>query len=179
MSRSKDKVILSIADDGCGIKAKDLPHIFDLFYQGSTEKSDLGTGIGLSLVKQMTESMNGSIEVSSIEGQGSTFVVTIPVQHKNGVYPNWVPRVLTKSVSSNDEFETKISDEEIDDITSDKPIVLVVEDNADVATYIKHVLEQKFCVLQAFDGIDGLNMARETVPDIIVSDVMDMSCAEE
>ncbi len=176
MTRKKNMVQIAVADHGCGIKHEDLPHIFDLFYQGSTGKTDLGTGIGLSLVKQMTEAMDGKIEVRTGEGEGTTFTITIPAKHKNHDYPKWIPKVITPGV---DDY-TEPAQESMPQSTStemllsneDKRIALVVEDNPDVATYIQHVLENTYNVIVAHDGEEGLEKAREIIPDIIITDLM-------
>ena len=175
MSRKKNNVVLSISDRGCGIKREDLPHIFDLFYQGSTGKSDLGTGIGLALVKQMTEAMDGKIEVQTSEGEGTTFTITLPSKHKNREYPKWIPKMITPSADDYAEpMHETVKPASTDALISndDKRIALVVEDNPDVATYIEHVLESTYHVILAHDGQEGLEKAREVIPDIIITDLM-------
>ena len=176
MSRKKSNVMIAISDRGCGINQEDLPHIFDLFYQGESGKSDLGTGIGLALVKQMTEAMNGTVDVQTSEGEGTTFTITLPAKHKNREYPKWIPKMLTTSVDDFAEpvHETVEQPSSTDTPISndDKRIALVVEDNSDVATYIQHVLENNFNVIVAHDGQEGLDKAREVIPDIIITDLM-------
>ena len=171
MAREHNKCILSISDNGCGIKKEDLPHIFEQFYQGSSQKASLGTGIGLSLVKQMTEAMNGKINVTSEENKGTTFTITLPTSHENGGYPQWVPKMLSQPYELNAEDEDEIVDAPLIG-SDDKPIALVVEDNNDIANYIGHVLEDKYCVVHAANGQEGLNKARQIVPDIIITDLM-------
>lgn len=176
MSRKKNNVVIAISDHGCGIKEEDLPHIFDLFFQGSTEKTDLGTGIGLALVKQMTEAMDGKIEVQTSEGEGTTFTITLPAKHKNREYPKWVPKVITPSVEDHAEplqetvEKTTTTDAMLGN--DNKRIAIVVEDNPDVATYIEHVLQSTYNVIIAHDGEEGLEKAREVIPDIIITDLM-------
>ncbi len=175
MSRKKNNVMVSICDHGCGINQNDLPHIFDLFYQGDSGKSDLGTGIGLALVKQMTEAMDGKVEVQTQEGEGTTFTITLPAKHKNREYPKWIPKMLS---TSTEDFTDPVQDavekanNEILLSSDDKRIALVVEDNSDVATYIQHVLESTFNVIVAHDGEEGLEKAREVIPDIVITDLM-------
>lgn len=175
MSRKKNNVMISISDHGCGINQNDLPHIFDLFYQGDSGKSDLGTGIGLALVKQMTEAMDGKVEVQTQEGEGTTFTISLPAKHKNREYPKWIPKMLS---TSTEDFTEPVQDavetanNEILLSSDDKRIALVVEDNSDVATYIQHVLESTFNVIVAHDGQEGLEKAREVIPDIIITDLM-------
>ncbi len=178
LSRHGSKVSLSIADTGVGISANDLPHIFDLFYQGDTGSASLGTGIGLALVKQMTEAMNGKIEVESQQGNGTTFCLTLPAKHAGSTYPKWVHSSLITHHSSlkthhsspithhsslkNSKLKTQNS----------KLIVLIVEDNPDVALFLGHILEEKYQVVKAQNGTEGIDKAREIIPDIIVTDIM-------
>lgn len=178
LSQHGNKVKLSISDTGVGINAKDLPHIFELFYQGDTENASIGTGIGLALVKQMTEAMNGKIEVESQENNGTTFLVTLPAKHDNSVYPQWVPKVLSSQLPDDnalpapDNESTLIEDEAQINSNLDKPIVLIVEDNHDVALFLGHILEDKYQVVKAKNGSEGVNKAREIIPDIIITDIM-------
>ena len=176
MSRNKNNVMIAISDQGCGISKEDLPHIFDLFFQGSTEKADLGTGIGLALVKQMTEAMDGKIEVHTRQGEGTTFTITLPAKHKNHDYPKWIPKLITPSADDYTEpvQETtgRAQSSEVLMGNDNKRIALVVEDNPDVATYIEHVLQSSYNVIIAHDGQEGLEKAREVIPDIIITDLM-------
>ncbi len=175
MSRKKNNVMIAISDHGCGISQDDLPHIFDLFYQGESGKADLGSGIGLALVKQMTEAMNGSVDVQTSEGEGTTFTISLPVKHKNREYPKWIPKMIAPSADDHTEslHETVEShNSTASDNDNNKRIALVVEDNPDVAAYIHHVLESTFNVIIAHDGQEGLDKAREAIPDIIITDLM-------
>lgn len=178
LSRHGSKVSLSIADTGVGISANDLPHIFDLFYQGDTGSASLGTGIGLALVKQMTEAMNGNIEVESQQGNGTTFRFTLPAKHAGSTYPKWVPRVLSSQLPDNSTLPAPgngslISvDQSPINSNIDRPIVLIVEDNPDVALFLGHILEEKYQVVKAQNGTEGVDKAREIIPDIIVTDIM-------
>ena len=178
LSKHGSKVTLSIADTGVGISANDLPHIFDLFYQGNTGSASLGTGIGLALVKQMTEAMNGKIEVESQQGNGTTFYLTLPAKHAGSTYPKWVPRVLSSQLPDNSTLPAPgdgslISvDQSPINSNIDRPIVLIVEDNPDVALFLGHILEEKYQVVKAQNGTEGVDKAREIIPDIIVTDIM-------
>ncbi len=178
LSKHGSKVSLSIADTGVGISANDLPHIFDLFYQGETGSASLGTGIGLALVKQMTEAMNGKIEVESQQGNGTTFHLTLPAKHDNSTYPKWVPRVLSSQLPDHSTLpapgDGSLISEDQSPINSniDRPIVLIVEDNPDVALFLGHILEEKYQVVKAKNGAEGVDKAREIIPDVIVTDIM-------
>ena len=179
LSKHGSKVSLSIADTGVGISANDLPHIFDLFYQGDTGSASLGTGIGLALVKQMTEAMNGKIEVESQQGNGTTFYLTLPAKHAGSTYPKWVPRVLSSQLPDDNSTLPAPGDGSLISVDQspinsniDRPIVLIVEDNPDVASFLGHILEEKYQVVKAQNGTEGVDKAREIIPDIIVTDIM-------
>ncbi len=185
LSKHGSKVSLSIADTGVGISANDLPHIFDLFYQGDTGSASLGTGIGLALVKQMTEAMNGNIEVESQQGNGTTFCLTLPAKHAGSTYPKWVHSSLITHHSSLKTHHSSLITHHSSLITQNSSlithhsslitqntIVLIVEDNPDVASFLGHILEEKYQVVKAQNGTEGVDKAREIIPDIIVTDIM-------
>ena len=175
LSKHGSKVSLSIADTGVGISANDLPHIFDLFYQGDTGSASLGTGIGLALVKQMTEAMNGKIEVESQQGNGTTFYLTLPAKHAGSTYPKWVHSSLITHHSSLNTHHSSLITHHSSLITQnsiDRPIVLIVEDNPDVALFLGHILEEKYQVVKAKNGAEGVDKAREIIPDVIVTDII-------
>ena len=167
--------LITVRDTGVGISAAELPRIFERFYQvdgENTRKYD-GTGIGLALVKELVDLHGGEISVSSVVGEGTTFVVRLPI----GAVP-------TQAAT-----HTTLAPETIDDIlglgaalpagefpqeesADDRVTVLVVDDNDDMRTYVRSILATSFHVLEAADGQAGLVLAREALPDLIVADVM-------
>ncbi|TVZ57990.1 signal transduction histidine kinase [Flavobacteriaceae bacterium MAR_2010_105] len=172
--RNTDFVEIKVKDNGLGISKEELLHIFDKFYQvdNTASKIQKGTGIGLALVKEFVELMNGSIEVKSKLGKRSVFSIKIPITN-NAVLTDGSELVSASSV-----FKAKIepSQSEINPSidTSDEslPLVLIVEDNRDVAHYVKTCLMENFQILHAPNGGIGIDMALEHIPDIIISDVM-------
>ncbi len=155
-------LLISVADNGCGIIEEDKQHIFDLFYQSATPQKVIGSGVGLSLVKQIVDSLRGEITVDSKKDQGTTFLVKLPLY-------------TGKCLPLENAMETDISEtatEDAEQTNSKEPIILVVEDNADVLNYMRLGLKQKYKVLTARDGEEGLNIAQEQVPDIIITDIM-------
>ena len=170
-----DKLVLSVTDTGEGISEKDLPHIFDRFYQvdSSATRRGEGTGIGLSLCKELVKLMGGGISVESGVGKGSRFTVTLPISHAHQsvqkVHQTNIPPSLAATILFG---ETK-TEAPVDNLPNDKrPLVLLVEDNEDVITYLTSLLSANYEILTATDGQSGIDKAIEHIPDLIVSDVM-------
>ncbi len=173
----KEFLTIKVKDTGSGILAKDIPHIFDRFYQvenaGSVDlaRTFSGTGIGLALTKELIELMGGSIAVKSQVNWGTEFTVSLPVrQHDATPKMAAVHEIRQSGISSEPDFRSLPA--KPDQLPGDKPQVLVVEDNAGVVTYIQSLLEQDYYVQVAINGQEGIDMALENVPDLIVTDVM-------
>ncbi len=175
MKKTDEELVIHVADTGCGIHAEDLPHIFDTFYQGASSRADIGTGLGLTLVRQMTECMSGHIKVESAEGKGTEFVITLPLKHGETIWEKWLPEKTagdgTGILSHPDDREVPTSDISAGE-DSTLPSILIVEDNADVSYYIGGLLKDKYRLLYARDGEEGLEKAREYIPDLIITDLM-------
>lgn len=169
----KKSIRISVEDSGCGIKPEDLPHVFEPFFQ-SGSCSCVGTGIGLALTRQMTEAMGGTISVSSRLGEGTSFVLFIPIRHGENGFEKWLPDAGVKAVLP-EEHESEEKDDTVnadDSISKDKDIALVVEDNEDIARYIGNIIKDRFSVVYARNGREGLIKAEEYVPDVIITDIM-------
>ena len=160
----------SVADTGIGIPEKDLPRIYDRFYQVTDEQNTRGggTGVGLHLVEQLVKLRAGTIHVESQLGSGTTFTVRMP--YTQDADP--VDRVPSITLEEGGVPIAKPGLAEASDEMVDLPSLLVVEDNPDVREYLAINLESDYRLLFARDGIEGQKMAMENVPDIIVSDVM-------
>lgn len=165
------RIRITIQDSGTGIPKEQLDKIFDRFYQ--VEGTEGGTGIGLSLVKELVQLHKGQISVSSDTGRGASFRLSIPVTKE--FYTD------TESNIGEKQAETTLltgvfssSSEEIADsvIDSSFSTVLVVEDNTDLQTFIIDTLKNDFNVLSALNGKEGIEKATEHIPDLIISDVM-------
>lgn len=165
-------LIIKVTDSGIGITKEELPHIFNRFYQTdatATRKSD-GTGIGLALTKELVNLLGGQISVLSIPDQGSTFKVELPITQN-------APKASIESLKLNQKPVSKIAISEIYEKSSlvndkDLPVLLIIEDNKDVAYYLKQCLSDTYNTIHAINGTIGLDMAFEHMPDIIISDVM-------
>jgi signal transduction histidine kinase/ligand-binding sensor domain-containing protein/DNA-binding response OmpR family regulator len=177
-------VILKFTDTGSGIKQDDLPHVFDRFYQvdETQMKTNLGTGIGLALTKELIELHYGTIEVESVPGMGTTFTVFL-LTGKDHLSDD---EIVKQSKTGLDEEDELLNDDylfvqDVDTKTESRaevpdrrnlPLVLIVEDNEDMRTYIKSYLVDLYQIIEATNGKEGAEKAIEQVPDLIVSDLM-------
>jgi len=163
---------LKIQDTGQGISLEQLPHIFDRFFQAdhsNTRKSE-GTGIGLALVKELVGLLGGNISVESELGKGSVFTVVLPIATAvdTAVAAASKPsQVIENQNPPKIEIATVQTPQQ-----NDAPLLLVIEDNADVVAYITAILNRDYQIETAANGKIGIEKALELVPDIIISDVM-------
>ena len=164
--------VLKVEDDGEGIPQDNLPYIFDRFYQASEPTS--GTGIGLALVKAVTELHGGTVSVSSVLGQGARFLVRLPLTQKGAklkesedasAYTETFEEVYSREDRSRSEAARRVTD-------TDRPSILVVDDNADLRHFIASLLEGDYRILTACDGQEALAKALKELPDLVVSDIM-------
>ena len=172
---------ISVKDTGPGMSADDISKVFDRFYQidGSSTREHEGTGIGLSLVKEMVELHQGKIAVNSEPGFGCEFVVLLPAaNNSNGTT---TPSSVTAAEATNATTIEMASIESAPDfaITTNSQAdntapetILVVDDNADIRNYVASCLSPYYAILQAADGETGLQQAQEHKPDLIISDIM-------
>lgn len=163
-------VTMQVKDSGIGIPEKQLPHIFDRFYQvdDSHTKAHGGTGIGLALVKEITELMGGTISAESKPGEGSLFRVSIPVEKMAGESAPESDKFITESLQKETDesgHEQKIPNENVS-------LILVVEDNKELNHFIGHSLIGNYRILSAFNGKEALEMTIRDLPDLIISDIM-------
>lgn len=170
-----DRVTLSVADTGRGIAEKDLTKVFDRFYQ--TKGSSVGTGIGLALVKAFAELHHGRAWAESEEGRGATFLIDLPLRQEGEVEQVAAPAErLASTVPETEEGQKPNTGRHLDDLVSaeakERPEVLIIDDNSDIRTYLRTVLNADYHVSEAVDGQRGLEMARRIVPDIVICDVM-------
>jgi signal transduction histidine kinase/DNA-binding response OmpR family regulator len=159
---------LSVSDTGPGIEPSSLANIFARFYQaGNQQLSNVGgTGIGLSLVRELVLLMQGGLAVRNLPDQGAEFVVSLPLTRK--ALPAGVLLPAPTLVSPERSEETGPGPV----ASGNRPLLLLVEDNADVAQYTKTCIGEEYGIIQAADGLAGFKLALEKMPDIILSDVM-------
>jgi signal transduction histidine kinase len=177
---------LSVKDSGTGIKADQLPHIFDRFRQakGSTSREYVGTGIGLALVKEIAELHGGTVSIHSEYGQGSTFAVTIPAgcQHLDAAsLVEWneaeligeAPLEIDSPASEEAPDEAlRFNEEAATQHDAARPTVLYVEDNPQLRRYVRDLLCAQYNLYVAVDGQDGLEKVGELKPDLVLTDQM-------
>ncbi|HLL94874.1 MAG TPA: two-component regulator propeller domain-containing protein [Spirosoma sp.] len=158
---------IGVSDTGPGIDPTSLSKIFDRFYrteQHSTSQAG-GTGIGLSLVRELVLLMQGGLAVRNRPLQGAEFVISLPLTRQaqpDGAAP--APTLNSPEPGDWREWAGETS--------PDKPVVLLVEDNPDVTTYIRTCLQADYQVIRAINGQLGIDLALENVPDLVLSDVM-------
>ena len=150
--------------------------IFDLFFR-IEEKKDIGSGIGLALVKELAQLHQGDINVESKPGEGSCFSVLLPVSllpYQNGKGCEFDSNTNSPTAFIVDEAHTNPIEEPSSgtDENAEAPIVLIVEDNDDIRTYIKDSLSKEYQIIVACDGEEGWEKIVEAIPDLVVSDVM-------
>ncbi len=173
-------VVIRVKDTGIGIPKDRMPHIFDRFYQvdSSSTREYQGTGIGLALARELVELHKGKISATSQEKVGTEFVVSLPMdvmgydEGENTVSTpkniSFIPAGLTPDPveAFNDPAPS------LPEGNESRAIVLVVEDNPDVRSYICEQLVETYQVVEACDGEEGIKMAMDHIPDLIISDVM-------
>lgn len=162
-----DNVSFSVKDNGTGISEEDCKKIFDRFFQVDN-RGHKGSGIGLALTKAFIELHGGSIAVESEPGKGSEFIVTLPVRHcENNAAP-----AESHITASAIETELATVENETYEFDTEKPLLLVIDDNQDIRTLIGDLLGDSYNIIYAVDGQQGVKMAMKYVPDLIICDVM-------
>lgn len=172
---------LKISDTGMGIPASQLDKIFDRFYQvdGTHTRTYEGTGIGLALVKELVQLHKGFIQVHSLENEGTTFTVLFPVANceteqvavrQNGAEATTNRQALLTLLAHEHDADTNTMPEPLEAAT--QPIMLIVDDSADIRLFIRRTFGAEFRVLEAKDGEEGFQLAIQKIPDIVISDYM-------
>ena len=165
------KVKIQVFDTGRGIKPEVLPHIFEAFVQGENQPGDVGTGVGLSLVRLMTEGMGGTVQAESIEGQGSTFTVILPLKSSRRQNSTALDEEAATFAPVTLPLEDKTAIAKPQEDGTGSTTILIIEDNQDIAYYIGTHLKG-FRLLYARNGEEGLKKAREAMPNLIITDIM-------
>lgn len=161
-----DKLVIKVSDTGEGISKEDIGNIFDRFFQVDRVRPR-GSGIGLSLTKAFVELHGGSISVESELKKGSTFTITLPLKHVAEVATEVTKNITREDVDA--ELETVESVPEFD---SEKPLLLVIDDNKDIRDMVTELMKDDYNIITAVNGKEGIRKASKHVPDLIICDVM-------
>ena len=194
-----DRIFIEIRDNGCGIPESRKKHLFELFYDGEYRRfNTMGTGLGLSLTRELVYLNNGTISYESEEGKGTTFYITLPINkesfdltqidEKNKVDINKPMSavldlgeeesllendfVLTDKISKNVATDTMKPKEIADSSDEDAYTILVAEDNLELLMLMKQLLSRKYKVETARHGREAVELIEKTELDLIISDVM-------
>ena len=169
------KFLLKVIDQGRGIKKEDIPHIFNLFYKCSDSDTQVSSGIGLALTRQLVDILNGTIEVKSEMSKGSEFTVTLPI-HRNEtkLYPYWTSGKNSQTQATKQQlpateelFPYKPHDND------PRTTILLAEDNKDVAIFTRSIFTAEgYHLIYCHNGEEALKMANEHLPDIVITDVL-------
>ncbi len=171
--------LISVSDTGIGIAPEKLPFIFDRFYQVDDGESAhaIGTGIGLTLTRELVKLLGGDISVQSKLAKGTVFEVKLPLSSAGAIDGQ---SLSNRQFRAHEPEAAIFQKEPTSTISSDaplaknteQPILLLIEDNPDVVRYLVAILEKDYQLDIARNGREGVEKAFETVPDIIISDVM-------
>lgn len=165
-----DTLRLSVSDTGIGIADEDKGRLFDPFFQAKGTGTATGSGIGLALVHQIVSALEGSIEVASELGHGTTFTILLPLQQtQHSTLPLDIdlhPKVSDTLIEAPAYPTDRATDSE------ETIRILIIEDQADVARYIDSQLPESYQLYFASDGESGLTKAQELIPDVIITDLM-------
>ncbi len=169
---NEEEIMVTVKDTGIGIGEDQQPYIFERYHQGdkpaglSEHQSQASTGLGLALVKELVDLQNGTIEVTSsvVDKQfpGTKFIVTLPFRAE----------VTTLFVDATDSDKTAFPEIIEEDLNSTLPVILLVEDNVEIAQFITNTLNNHYQVTYAANGKSGFEMTIAVMPDIIISDVL-------
>jgi signal transduction histidine kinase/ActR/RegA family two-component response regulator len=184
-------VQVQVRDTGVGIPASDLPHIFERFrrVEGARSRSIEGSGIGLALVQELVKLHHGTIDVASIEGQGTTFTITLPKGNKHlpqdrinlrtqlqstalGAAPYLQEMLYWLAEDTSPASVQKVTAmEHVGDFT-DRPRIVLADDNADMRAYMQRLLSDQFEVEAVANGLLALQAVHARTPDLVLTDVM-------
>lgn len=167
-SRKEDELEyteIEVKDTGCGIAPDALEHIFDRYYQADSKHQASGTGIGLALVKNLVELHQAAIHVDSNLNEGTSFKLSLLTQN---TYPDSLH--ANQDIAVQETTEVIAASSEI--LFSHKPVILIVEDNPDICSYIEDSFKDSYEVFTASNGQEGIDLAFSKIPDIIISDIM-------
>ncbi|WP_255157778.1 substrate-binding domain-containing protein [Siphonobacter sp. BAB-5385] len=164
---AKESIRLTIEDNGYGMTEEQQKHVFEWFYQGTTAGTG-GSGIGLALARELIQLHNGTITVRSRPNQGSSFEICLPSTKPILGEVSLLP----KSPPNQHDWLTEVPSEADTRVNAEAATVLVIEDNTELRAFLTRKLKPYYQIMEAADGTAGLRLAFDTLPDVIISDVM-------
>lgn len=174
ISRVEDKsqtpfILVKICDEGPGIPEDEIKNVFNRFYQINKEGFEHtgGSGIGLSIVKEFVERLGGSIEVANLDGGGCCFKISLPIgEEASAVLPN-------EAETADDDLFVELTSDEVEaDKNINARILMIIEDDADLASYLKSVFEKRFKTFVFNNGRKAFEEVQSIMPDLIICDIM-------
>ena len=178
IKEDKETISVLVKDSGIGMNKDRLKLLFKRFESitGSSSSFQPGTGIGLSLTKELVELHHAKIEVESETGKGSEFKVTFLKGHAHFT-DNEEFGFQDNKISEENDMVDQPSEKELLEDSDEKTgnefqTILIVEDNSELRSFLKTVLNHKYEILEAENGLDGLEMAKNNIPDLIITDIM-------
>ncbi|WP_420186594.1 response regulator [Bacteroides pyogenes] len=163
--REDERLFIDVEDTGRGMDNETLAHVFEPFYQGEGNARNIGTGVGLALVKQIMDAVEGTIVAESTAGRGTTFHISMPIRNE------------AKQIADTSEINTPLLPETETTLAdsggeNEQCRLLIIEDNRDIAAYIGSQFAGRYAVSYAANGAEGLEKAQKLVPDLIITDLM-------
>lgn len=162
---------LSVSDTGKGISSLEKDQVFERFYQSKDNESS-GSGIGLTLVHELTNLQKGKVELESELDQGSKFIIYLPIEENIEENEKAKKLNFNNTTSQSEDISNNQSTASIDDYSSNLPLILVVEDNEEVRNYTVSEIRDDYRVIEAENGKIAVDLAMSTFPDLIISDIM-------
>ena len=187
---SKEQAVVTIADNGIGMSKEKMKHLYTRFFDGDYRKQNMpGTGIGLSLTHDLVKLHHGNIQCESLEGEGTTFTITLPIKKSayapdeidNSDKPNAVNQEAIRQASQETKQESQPASEDKPKlapvhqsifIRKNASKILVVEDNEELLALMLQVLSKNYHVFTAKNGKQAMNIIMKEELDLVVSDVM-------
>lgn len=169
-------ICMEVRDTGIGMSEEHIHHVFEHFYQIDVQHT--GSGLGLALVEAFVNLHRGTVQVESGKGKGTCFRVILPMKQEGEVKGLTEKNESLKNLqegavldAGQETLHQWVENVEVDG-TADKEVVLVIDDNQDVRDYVKMLLQDKYTVIEAVNGQEGIRQAMKYVPDVVVCDVM-------